>query len=407
VLAVCDGSLRDLQSYRRRTRYQAGRGGHGSGALRHGADGQTLRLAVPPGTRIEAAPGEQGPLAGRSWELLTPGASVLLARGGGGGSGNKHFATATRQTPRFAERGLPGEEGWLALQLRLLADVGLVGLPNAGKSSLLARLTRAAPKIADYPFTTLSPVLGVLESDDRQLVIADIPGLIEGASEGAGLGHEFLAHIERTRLLVHVLDVAPQLTQGEGADPLQNYATIERELAAYDPRLASLPRVLALSKSDLVDEATIERELAGWRQRLGREIPVLACSSATGAGVRALAGELLSSVPPESPGVTQAPGEQPSGVPAAGEHELAEHMVFRPRPREGFQVERLHDNAFAVRGRGIERLLERFDLDNDEALAHLEERLRSIGVIKALEKEGFRPGDEVEIAGVTFELDPR
>ena len=257
VFAVCDGSLRDLQSYRRRARYAAGRGGNGSGALRHGADGETLHLPVPPGTRIEADDDEEGSLTGRSWELMTSGASVLLARGGSGGAGNKRFATATRQSPRFAERGLPGEEGWLSLQLRLLADVGLVGLPNAGKSSLLARLTRAAPKIADYPFTTLSPVLGVLESDDRQLVIADIPGLIEGASGGAGLGHEFLAHIERTRLLVHVLDIAPELSQGQGADLAANHATIERELAAHDPRLAELPRVLVLSKSDLVDEATI------------------------------------------------------------------------------------------------------------------------------------------------------
>ncbi len=409
VLAVCDGSLRDLQSYRRRTRYRAGRGGHGSGALRHGADGESLHLAVPPGTRIEAVPDEEGQLAGRSWELLTPGVTVVLARGGSGGAGNKRFATPTRQTPRFSERGLPGEEGWLALQLRLLADVGLVGLPNAGKSSLLARLTRAAPKIADYPFTTLSPVLGVLESDDRQLVIADIPGLIEGASDGAGLGHEFLAHVERTRLLVHVLDIAPELSQGQGADTLANFATIERELAAHDPRLAELPRVLVLSKSDLVEEAAAEEAVRSWSERLGGEVPVLAVSSATGAGLRQLSGELLARVPAQEapPAAATATDAEPAGHGDAGGHELAEHMLFRPRPREGFEVERLQENAFAVRGRGIERLLERFDLDNDEALAHLEERLRTIGVIKALEKEGFKPGDEVEIAGVTFELDPR
>ena len=204
---------------------------------------------------------------------------------------------------------MPGEEGWLSLQLRLLADVGLVGLPNAGKSSLLARLTRAAPKIADYPFTTLSPVLGVLEADERQLVIADIPGLIEGASDGAGLGHEFLAHIERTRLLVHVLDIAPELSQGQGADLLVNHDTIEHELAAHDPRLAELPRVLVLSKSDLVDEATIERELAIWSERLGPDVPVLACSSATGAGLERLARELLGRVPAEPAPGTEAPAE--------------------------------------------------------------------------------------------------
>ncbi len=407
VLAVCDPSLRDLQSYRRRARYKAGRGGHGSGSMRHGADGQTLELAVPPGTRIEADPEEEGQLAGRSWELLTPGTSVVLAHGGRGGAGNKHFATPTRQTPRFGERGLPGEQGWLSLQLRLLADVGLVGLPNAGKSSLLARLTRAAPKIADYPFTTLSPVLGVLEADERQLVIADIPGLIEGASEGAGLGHEFLAHIERTRLLVHVLDIAPSLSQAQGADLQVNYDTIEHELAAHDPRLAELPRVLVLSKSDLVEEATVERELAAWSERLGSDVPVLACSSATGAGLERLARELLRRVPAEPEAGSEGEAEGAPGASAPDAHELAEHMLFRPRPREGFEVQRLQENSYAVRGRGIERLLERFDLDNDEALAHLEDRLRSIGVIKALEKEGFKPGDEVEIAGVTFELDPR
>src|SRR5207248_11412216 len=189
-------------------------------------------------------------LAGRRWELLRAGQRATVARGGAGGRGNKRFATPTRQAPRFAERGLPGEAGALELELKLIADVGLAGLPNAGKSSLLARLTRAAPKIASYPFTTLSPVLGVLEGDERQVVVADIPGLIEGASDGAGLGHDFLAHIERTRLLVHVLDLAPELSSGEGADAVANHATIEHELAAHDPRLARLPRVLALSKAD-------------------------------------------------------------------------------------------------------------------------------------------------------------
>ena len=416
VLVLCDESLRDLQAFRRRTHHRAGRGGHGEGALRHGADGQELTIAVPPGTQI-AAEDDGGPLEGRRWELLVSGSAVRVARGGSGGKGNKRFATATRQTPRFAERGLPGEEGWLELRLRLLADVGLVGLPNAGKSSLLARLTRATPKVADYPFTTLSPVLGVLETDERQLVIADIPGLIEGASAGAGLGHDFLAHIERTRLLVHVLDIAPELSLGEGSDALANHATIERELALHDERLALLPRVLVLSKVDLVDEERASNELLRWRERLGEGVPVLACSSATGAGLRELSGELLRAVPaapspdaasaqPGRADGTPAPGSTGGGAPLAGEPELAEHMLFRPRPREGFHVQRTGENAFAVNGRGIERLLERFDVDNDEAMSHLEERLRTIGVIRALQKEGFKPGDEVQIAGVSFELDP-
>ncbi|MEY2513583.1 MAG: GTPase, partial [bacterium] len=273
-----------------------------------------------------------------------------------------------------------------------LADVGLVGVPNAGKSSLLARMTRAAPKVAAYPFTTLEPVLGTLEGADRQLVIADIPGLIEGASDGAGLGHDFLAHVERTRLLVHVLDLDP----ADGTDPLENHATIEAELRAHDPRLASLPRILALSKADLVpaDDAEAAAEL--WREHLGDGIPVLVTSSATGQGLDALAAELLHRVP-----LQRAVDE-----PAALDLPLAEHKVFRPAAGRGFDVQRLDDGVFRVEGDGIVRLLARHDLDNDEALAHVEGRLRRMGVISALEAAGFEPGDDVEIAGVLFELHP-
>ncbi len=285
VVVVCEDSLRDLQGFRRRSHYRAGRGGHGEGTQRHGADGETLTIGVPPGTEVIGPEDDGGDLAGRRWEFLSAGQRATVARGGSGGKGNKRFATPTRQAPRFAERGLTGEEGWLELRLKLLADVGLVGLPNAGKSSLLARLTRATPKVADYPFTTLSPVLGVLEGEDRQLIVADIPGLIEGASEGAGLGHDFLAHVERTRLLVHVLDMAPELTGAADADPLANYATIERELAAHDERLARLPRVLVLSKADLVTAEAAQAAVVDWRRRLGPDVAVIATSSATRAGI--------------------------------------------------------------------------------------------------------------------------
>jgi len=398
VVLVCDDSLRDLQEFRRKTHYRAGRGGHGEGALRHGADGETLRIRVPPGTEITALEDEDGDLSGRRWELLAASQSASVARGGAGGKGNKRFATATRQAPRFAERGLAGEHGWLDLRLKLLADVGLVGLPNAGKSSLLSRLTRAAPKVAAYPFTTLSPVLGVLEGEERQLVLADIPGLIEGASEGAGLGHDFLAHVERTRVLVHVLDLAPELSAGEGADASVNHAMIERELFAHDERLARLPRVLALSKADLVTAERARAAVADWQRRLGSQVAVIATSSATGAGLPELAGELLRHVAP--------PGSTPEPSSAADLDELAEHMVFRPAAQSGFRVERLGPRSFAVQGRGIERLLLRHDVENDDAMAYVEERLRRIGVLKALEAEGFQPGDEIEIAGVTLELDP-
>jgi GTPase len=406
VVVVCEDSLRDLQSFRRKAHHRAGRGGHGEGSLRHGADGETLTIRVPPGTQIEGPEDAEGDLVGRRWELLAAGQRATLARGGSGGKGNKHFATPTRQAPRFAERGLPGEEGWLELRLKLLADVGLVGLPNAGKSSLLARLTRAAPKVASYPFTTLSPVLGVLEGAERQLIVADIPGLIEGASEGAGLGHDFLAHVERTRLLVHVLDLAPELSQQEGADALSNHTTIERELAAHDERLARLPRILALSKADLVTEERVQAAVEEWRQRLGPEVPVIATSSATATGIAQLSEELLRRVAPldgAAPGVA----EQPAGDALPLEdREMAEYMVFRPATAGGFQVERLGSGAFAVKGAGIERLLRRYDIENEDAMAYLEGRLKRIGVLRALEAEGFQPGDEIEIAGIAFELDP-
>jgi GTP-binding protein len=318
----------------------------------------------------------------------------VVARGGSPGRGNKRFATATRQAPKFAERGLAGEEGWLDLRLKLLADVGLVGLPNAGKSSLLRRMTRADPKVADYPFTTLEPVLGTIDLDGRQLILADIPGLIEGASEGAGLGHDFLAHVERTRLLVHVLDLAPL----DGSDPAANHAVIEAELAAHDARLAALPRILALSKADLVPDAQSEDAARAWRTRLGEDVAVIVTSSATGRGLDELAGLLFERVPVEP--------ETAATTIAAGDEVLAEHRTFRPAPRRGFHVETTGEGSFRVVGAGIDRLLARYDPDNEEAMAYLEHRLSRIGVIRALQDAGFEPGDDVEIGGVIFELDP-
>jgi len=380
VVLLCDDSMRDLQSFKRRSNYKAQRGGHGEGSNRHGADGDVLAIRVPPGTQIRTDDGAV-------YDLIRPGQEAVVARGGSGGRGNRRFASATRQAPRIAERGLPGDEAWLDLRLKLLADVGLVGLPNAGKSSLLSRVTRAAPKIASYPFTTLEPVLGTLDGAERQLVIADIPGLIEGASDGAGLGHEFLAHVERTRLLVHVLELAPL----DGSDPVDNHATIEAELAAHDARLATLPRLLMLSKSDLVTPDVAEAAAAAWRERLGEEIPVMVSSSATGEGLEELKLELLRSVPALS---------------IAGGIELpeAEHMVFRPGGL-GYEVERDGD-GWRVSGPRVDRLIGRHDLENEEALAHIERTLRRMGVIRALEEQGFHAGEDVEIAGIVFDLDP-
>ena len=384
VLVRVDDSLRDLQAFRRRAHFRAARGGHGQGSQRQGADGDPLLIGVPPGTQLERWDGTR-------YDLVVPGQEVTVARGGAGGRGNKRFTSAVRQAPRLAEKGLAGEEGVVALQLKLLADVGLVGLPNAGKSSLLSRLTRAQPKIAGYPFTTLEPVLGTLEAADRQLVIADIPGLIEGASEGAGLGHDFLAHVERTRLLVHVLDLAPL----DGSDPVENHAVIERELAEHDPRLAALPRILALSKADLVAPEQAAAAAEEWRERLAAAAPVLITSSATRQGLDELATELLRRVSVAEP----VPLEE-------GVNELAEYRVYRPAAAREFEVERLAPGEFRVTGEAVERLIARHDIENEEALAHVERRLHRLGVITALEHAGFVPGDDVEIGGIVFELDP-
>ncbi len=388
VVLVCDDSLRDLQSFKRRAHYRARRAGHGQGSQRHGADGEALEVRVPPGTQATLSDGVVH-------DLVTPGQRVVAARGGSGGRGNKRFAGPVRQAPRFAERGLPGDEGWIELRLKLLADVGLVGLPNAGKSSLLARATRAHPKVAGYPFTTLEPVLGTLEGEQRQLVLADIPGLIEGASAGAGLGHDFLAHVERTALLVHVLDLAPL----DATQPQVNHATVEAELAAHDPRLAALPRVLALSKADLVPAEEAARAAAAWAERLGEEVPVVVTSAATGQGLEELAALLLRTVPLREarPVLRSADGEPEA---------LAEHRVFRPAAGRGFAVERGGEGLWRVTGPQVERLLARHDLDNEDALAHVEQRLGRMGVIRTLRERGFEPGDDVEIAGVIFELDP-
>src|SRR4051794_12829878 len=380
VVLVCDPSLRDLQTFKRKAHYKAPRGGHGEGANRHGASPEPLTVRVPPGTVVEDVDGEL------RYDFTEPGQRAVVARGGLGGRGNRHFTTPTRQAPRFAERGLPGEERWLELRLKLLADAGLVGLPNAGKSSLLARITRAQPKVADYPFTTLEPVLGTIERDDRQLVVADIPGLIEGAGEGAGLGLQFLAHVERTRLLVHVLGLKPL----DGSDPVANHAAVEAELAAYGAGLERLPRILALSKADLVPAEEAEAAREEWRRRLGVE--GLVTSAATRQGLDELVDAIFR-------GVQQEP------MPAELEEPAAEHRVYRPGD-EGYRVERTGDGVFHVTGGRVERLTARHDMGNADALRYVEDRLRTMGVIRALEAAGFEPGDDVEIAGIVFELDP-
>jgi GTP-binding protein len=394
VIVIADRNLRDLSLFRHRRQWRAGRGAHGQGSQRHGATGETLELRVPCGTTVENVE------TGARYDLAAPGQRVTAARGGSGGAGNRKFATATRQAPRFAERGLPGEHATLELRLKLLADVGIVGAPNAGKSSLLRRLTSARPKVADYPFTTLEPALGTLEDDEgRQLVLADIPGLIEGASAGAGLGHEFLAHVERTRLLLHVVDVAPV----DGVPPTETFAGVRAELKQHGAGLESKPFLVVLGKIDLVTAESLARSRDEWVELLANETNVcrredepliLGVSSATGSGIEVLTGTIFEHA--------QAPVAEAEVI---GE-QAADHVVYRPAEQDGFRVERSGDRVFTVSGSPVERLIERHDLENEEALAYLEERLRAMGVIKELEARGFEPGDEITIGEVAFELYP-
>jgi GTPase len=320
VVAAADPDRRDLSRFAREKWFAAGRGGPGRGRQQHGADGDDIELRVPVGTQILD---DEGRVVA---DLAAPDVRVLLARGGAGGRGNRRFATPTRQAPRFAEIGLPGEEASLELRLKLLADAALVGLPNAGKSSLLRRISNARPKVAEYPFTTLAPVLGTVDAPHgRQLTVADVPGLIEGASEGVGLGHEFLAHLERARLLVHVIDAA-------AGDAEEQFATIDRELAAYGAGLEERPQVVVLNKIDLVPEVPpfdVDDE---------RVLRVFALSCATGAGVEEFRRALFELVPAEPP------------APAATD-ELADFLVYRPRAhgRPPYRIYRT-DRGFRVVG---------------------------------------------------------
>src|SRR5690349_6630997 len=281
VVLVAEPRRRDLSGFRPNQKLRAGRGGSGGGRLSHGARGEDAVLSVPVGTQVFDAGGRLVA------DLAHPDARIVVAKGGAGGRGNKHFAGATRQTPRFAEVGLPGDEGEIELRLKLVADAALVGLPNAGKSSLLARISNARPKVADYPFTTLAPVLGTVEGPDgAQLTVADVPGLIEGASRGVGLGHEFLAHLERARLLLHVIDAS------EG-DADERWRTIDAELGAYGAGLDERPQVVVLNKIDL------SPELASFEVEDERILRVLHVSAATGVGIDELKRALFALVPPE------------------------------------------------------------------------------------------------------------
>jgi GTP-binding protein len=354
VIVSADPALRDLSSFRRKKKFVAGRGEPGGASRRHGAEGADVEILVPVGTQVLDPDGRLVA------DLAHPHARLVIAHGGEGGRGNARYATSTRQVPRFAETGLAGEEAELELRLKLLADAAMAGLPNAGKSSLLARISNARPKVADYPFTTLAPVLGTVDAPDasRQLTVVDVPGLIEGASQGVGLGHEFLAHLERARLLLHVIDAS----EGDAED---RWRTIDAELAAYGAGLDERPQAVVLNKIDLLTEPPafgIEDE---------RIVRVFRVSAATGAGIDELKRTLFE----------LCAAEETPLAPPLDETPLVEFLVYRPQPaRRAYRILRT-DRGFRVAGTppGPEELE------------------------VALKAAGAREGDEVEVGGETLE----
>jgi GTP-binding protein len=374
-------TLRDFQY---RHHFKATPGGRGTRARRHGRAGDDLVLDVPPGTAVYED-GEGALIA----DLVATGQQAIVARGGRGGLGNTHFKTATHQAPKHAQKGEPGEEHWLRLELRLIADIGLVGLPNAGKSTLLAAVTAAQPKIADYPFTTLEPNLGVMDlsdiggdgGDERRPTIADVPGLIEGASGGAGLGHAFLRHVERTRMLVHVVD-------GSSRDPEWDHDVIREELRAHDPALLEKPILVAFNKVDL--PGAQEAWPAFARARRAEELEVVAISAETGEGLESLRARIAALLP--SAEELEAPPE-PAGV-----------VIHRiDAMGDGFLVERDADGAFRVRGKRIERIAAQTNFDVEESAERFQRDLERLGVDAELRRAGVAAGDLVRIGGAELE----
>ena len=379
VVLVATRQLHDLSHFRHKHHFRAANGGHGRGGDRRGADGSELVVEVPVGTEVRTP---QGDLLG---DLASEGQRLRVARGGEGGRGNTCFKSSTRQAPRFAERGLDGEERWLTLVLKLLADVGLVGLPNAGKSSLLAALTRAKPKVAAYPFTTLEPNLGVLHLEEGPAVLADIPGLIEGASEGAGLGHRFLAHIERTAAIVYVVD---------GADPPEAWAdalrTVRGELDAFRSELLARPAVVVVNKADLLDEEAAAAAAAFLRE-LTWPVATAVTSTVDGRGLDELSARLAEVM---AEARAAAPGTASSDVEVL--HPGADRL-------ESFSIARVGE-TFVVRGAQLERLFAKADLDNEDAVAYLQEVVERAGLNDALRRAGAVPGDTVVVGEQEFEF---
>ena len=392
VVVVADAQLSSLIDYRYKHHFRAERGTHGKGARRHGSDGANLVLRVPLGTVVRELDAEtQKPLYELA-DLTQPGESVVVAPGGNGGRGNIHFVTSVRRAPAFAEKGEPAQEHWIELEMKLMADAALVGMPSVGKSSIIARISAARPKVADYPFTTLVPNLGVARaSNGKSFVAADVPGLIEGASEGKGLGHQFLRHIERTALILHVVDITGGYEQ---RDVVEDYRTINSELQAYASSLAERPQIVIANKCDLPGyEEQIER-LKAAAEADGHEF--FAVSAATGEGLDEL--------------VTQVAGEvaelREELKQAEPERDLSETWERnRQRRDQAISISREERNVWRVSGGAIERMVVQTDWENEDAVAFLQHRFNRSGLDDKLRRAGALDGDEIRILGFAFEYE--
>lgn len=392
IYCRADAQLSSLIDYRYKHHFHAERGTHGQGSRKHGKDGDDLFLNVPLGTVIrELDPTTMEPLYEIA-DLTQPGELACVAPGGVGGRGNIHFVTSVRRAPAFAEKGEPAIEHWIELEMKLMADAALVGLPSVGKSSIIARISAARPKIADYPFTTLTPNLGVARTfDGRSFVVADVPGLIEGASEGRGLGHEFLRHIERTALILHAID----LTGGfEGRDAIDDYETINSELEAYAPELFERPQIVVGNKCDMPGTEKARRALEARAEADGH--PFFAVSAVTGEGLDKL-------VPACAEMVSDVRGSIEPSQPVASINEAWERS--RAKRDQSIVIVREGARAWRISGGRVERMVVQTDWDNDEAIAYLQHRFDRMGIDDRLAKMGCANGDEVRILGYAFSFE--
>jgi GTP-binding protein len=377
VIFIADPNLSTLLDFKYRKKYIAQNGENGRGKNQYGKNGEDLYIKVPVGTLI--INDETGEIIA---DLVKPNQKAIVLRGGKGGRGNAKFATPTLKTPRFAESGEKGKEMWVRLELKLLADVGLIGFPNAGKSTLLASCTRAKPKIANYPFTTLTPNLGVVGHKGKSFVMADIPGLIEGAHRGEGLGHDFLRHIERTKMLIHVVDVSAS----EGRDPIEDFEKINEELKLYSERLLTLPQIVAANKIDI--QSGKENFPAFEKEIKKRGYEVYPISALTKVGIDKLLDktiEILSSIPVEEI------------------KEVPEVIVYTPPEEEETLNIEVKDNTYYLSGTKIDKLLKRVNLQDEHSLRYFEMLLRKSGVIDALKEKGFKSGDTINVRDFEFE----